>query len=286
MKKTTRSDYHVHPNYSIDAAPVPIRDYCLKALELGLREICFTTHVELEPEREALDKYVMFRGEKIAADNEAWLESYFEEIAQAQEEFKSVNLQIRAGVEMGYCLGTEKKIEKILNSYPFDFVLGSIHTLQHIAISSMKESPLYYTSRSLATMRQDYFTTLKEAVASGLFDCIAHVDLYTRYGIRQYGPAVFSVHRGVIEDILAEMKRKKIGLEINTSSLRRGLTEFHPSKEILALAAEAGVEIFTVGSDAHSLEQLGDHVDEAIDLLKEFKLTNHGFYRRKPYPLE
>ena len=44
-----RTDYHVHPDYSIDASPVKIRDYCQKALELELREICFTTNVELDP---------------------------------------------------------------------------------------------------------------------------------------------------------------------------------------------------------------------------------------------
>jgi histidinol-phosphatase (PHP family) len=77
-----------------------------------------------------------------------------------------------------------------------------------------------------------------------------------------------------------------MGLEINTSSLRRGLQEFHPTREIVALAAKAGVEIFTIGSDAHSLEQVGDHLDEAQALLEEFNLVNHVFNRRRatPYP--
>ncbi|HHU32034.1 MAG: histidinol-phosphatase [Zhaonellaceae bacterium] len=280
-----KTDYHVHPNYSIDASPVEIKEYCNKALELGLAEICFTTHVELEPERNDIDNFVILAGQKVSVFNEFWLDKYFEEIVEAQDEYAGT-LKVKAGIEIGYCPGVEKTIEKMLNNYPFDFVLGAIHCLRHIAISSMKESPVYYESRDLATLRQDYFETLEEAVATGLFDCIAHVDLYSRYGFKHYGPDIHSIHQGAIEPIFEKMARKGMGLEINTSSLRRGLKEFHPSKEIVQLAAESGIEVFTVGSDAHSLEQLGDHIDEALELLKKLNLTNHGFTKRKAYPIE
>ncbi|NLW06700.1 MAG: histidinol-phosphatase HisJ family protein [Clostridia bacterium] len=282
--KLARTDYHIHPNYSIDASPIRIKDYCFRALELGLVEICFTTHVEIDPVRREIDNYVALNGEKIPVLNLAWLDNYFDEITKAQEAFKTDSLKIKAGIEIGYCQGVEKDIEIIVGNYPFDFVLGAIHCLDHIAISSLKESPNYYKTRSLATMRADYFTTLKEAVTSGFFDCIAHLDLYRRYGFKHYGPEILTIHRGVIEPIFEEMARRGMGLEINTSSRRRGLKEFHPAKEIVALAAKAGVKIFTVGSDAHSLEQLGDYIDEALAFLKQFKLTNHVYSQRRAIP--
>ncbi|NLY42606.1 MAG: histidinol-phosphatase HisJ family protein [Clostridiaceae bacterium] len=279
-----RTDYHVHPNYSIDAFPVQIREYCKKALELNLAEICFTTHIELEPERREIDNFVIFNGEKISVFNHAWLDSYLSEIAQANQEFRHYNLKVKAGIEVGYCRGCEKYVEEIVNNYPFDFVLGAIHCLDHIAISSMKESPYYFQNKSLAELRKEYFTTLEEMVTTGLFDCIAHLDLYIRYGLRHYGPEILTIHRGVIESIFSEMTRRGMGLEVNTSSRRRGLKEFHPIREILDLAARAGIKIFTVGSDAHSLDQLGDYIDEALDLLKDLNLRNHVFTRRKAVP--
>jgi histidinol-phosphatase (PHP family) len=77
------------------------------------------------------------------------------------------------------------------------------------------------------------------------------------------------------------MSRRGMGLEINTSSRRRGLKEFHPAGEILALAVKSGIKIFTVGSDAHSLEDLGGYINEALEILKEYKLRNHVFNRRQ-----
>ncbi len=283
--KSARTDYHIHPNYSIDASPFKIRDYCLKAVELKLSEICFTTHIELDPVRNEIDNFVICNGEKLSVFNYTWLDCYFEEIARAQEEFKNTNLKVKAGIEIGYCRGCEKQIEKIVNNYPFDFVLGAIHCLDHIAISSMKESPRYFQNKSLSELRTDYFTTLQDAVTTGFFDCIAHVDLYLRYGVRHYGPEILTVHRGAAEPIFKEMARRGMGLEINTSSRRRGLKEFHPTKEMLALAAKCGIKIFTVGSDAHSPDELGGHIDEALALLKELNLRNHVFTRRKATPL-
>ena len=286
MMKLARTDYHIHPDYSIDASPVRVKDYCYRALELGLTEICFTTHLELDPVRRDIDNFAVLNGERISVYNYAWLDKYFVEITQAREEFRGDGLQVKAGIEVGYCQGCEKDIEKIIGSYPFDFVLGAIHCLDHIAISSMKESPRYFQLRSLSQVRKEYFSTLREAVVTGLFDALAHVDLYRRYGFRHFGPEILTIHRGAIEPIFKEMVRRGMGLEINTSSLRRGLQEFHPTREIVALAAKAGVEIFTIGSDAHSLEQVGDHLDEAQALLEEFNLVNHVFNRRRatPYP--
>ncbi len=282
--KPARTDYHVHPSYSIDASPVKIKDYCLKALELKLTEICFTTHIELDPVRREIDNFVILDGKKLSVFNESWLDSYFEEITRAREEFSHANLNVKAGIEIGYCRGCENFVERITRNYPFDYVLGAIHCLNHIAISSMKESPEYFQNHSLARLRTDYFTTLQEAVTTGFFDCIAHVDLYIRYGIRHYGPEILNIHHGAIEPVFTEMARRGMGLEVNTSSRRRGLEEFHPTREMLALAAKSGIKVFTVGSDAHSLDELGGCIDEALALLSSLNLRNHVFTRRQAFP--
>lgn len=279
-----RTDYHIHPNYSIDASPATMHDYCLKAVELGLSEICFTTHVELDPVRHHLENFVNIDGKRVPVHEKGWLDKYFGELREVQEKFNGKGLKIKAGVEIGFCPGVEKEIEKLINNYPFDYILGAIHCLNHISISSKKESPEYFRHNNVSQMAEEYFNILKEAVQSELFDCIAHVDLYRRYGYRFYGDAVLTVHRGRIEPIFEEMAQMGMGLEINTSSIRRGLKEFHPTKEILALAAGCGIKIYTIGSDAHSPEELGGGIDEALELLKEYQLHNYLYDQRKPYP--
>lgn len=279
-----RTDYHVHPNYSIDASPVTMYEYCEKALQLNLAEICFTTHVELDPVREQVENFVYVGGRRVPVHDPHWLDRYFQELLEVRERFNEEGLTVRAGVEIGYCPGVEKDIERMIDNYPFDYVLGAIHCLDHISISSKKESPVYFRRKSVTQMAQAYFRVLMEAVQTGLFDCIAHVDLYRRYGYSFYGDAVFTAHRGFIEPVFAEMARRGMGLEINTSSRRRGLQDFHPAEEILSLAAQHGIAIFTVGSDAHSLAELGGDIDEALALLERYRLENYVFTQRKPCP--
>ena len=92
-----------------------------------------------------------------------------------------------------------------------------------------------------------------------------------------------TIHREMIEPILSRMAKQGMGLEINTSSYRRGLKEFHPTKEILRLAVQAGISVFTVGSDAHTLCELGDNIEAALLLLKEYNLNNHIFTQRQAH---
>ncbi len=265
-----KTDYHIHPDYSPDADGVKIIDYCHRALELNLEEICFTTHLEFGPPGSAQPD---------------WLENYIAEIREAQEEFRPQGLKIKAGIEVGYRRGYEKEIERIVKQYPFDYVLGAIHDLAGYSIASAKESPAYFAGRDIRAVRQEYFSLLEEAVKSGLFDAIAHLDIYCRYGIKYFGSQISTIHRGIVEPILQEMSGRKMALEINTSSMSKNLKDFHPSKEIIALAKKAGIKIFTVGSDAHRLNSLGRHIDAALALLEAFGLKNHVFTRRIASPL-
>ena len=117
---------------------------------------------------------------------------------------------------------------------------------------------------------------------TGLFDCIAHVDLYRRYGRAFLGPAADDLHRGHVEKIFRDMAQRGIGLEINTSGLRRGLGDLHPSPDIMKTAVQSGITIFTTGSDAHSLAETGQGIDVARRLLSGFSLSATTFTRRKP----
>ncbi|NLK00835.1 MAG: histidinol-phosphatase HisJ family protein [Clostridia bacterium] len=279
------TDYHIHPDYSMDALPISIDRYCERAVELGLREICFTTHFELDPLREQMDNFVIYKGKKHPVSDYRWLDGYLQEIQDAGDSYESDGLAVKAGVEIGYDLGLGKEVEKVVEAYPFDFVLGSVHCLDHTAISSMEESPKYFSTHSLSQTREDYFNILNEAVETGLFHCIAHIDLYRRYGYEYYGPNVNTIHRGVIEGIFKEMAHRGMGLEVNTSARRRGFPDFHPSEEILSMAVKAGVEVYTVGSDAHRLEDLGCGIEDALELLNKYGVHNHIFYQGRAVPL-
>ncbi|MCL5779826.1 MAG: histidinol-phosphatase [Firmicutes bacterium] len=275
------ADYHVHPGYSMDAEPWSIHHYCQRAVELGLQEICFTTHFECDPLRKHIDWLVRLNGRLLPMDQWSWVDHYLSEIEKAKGVFKPAGLTVRAGVEVGYGLGLEPVIEKLVTDYPWDYVLGSVHCLDHIAISSRKESPTYFQGRTAKQVCQDYYKIMAEAVGTGFFDCVGHLDIYKRYGLDYLGEEINEVELEHGERILRQMARQGMGLEINTSRKRKG-QDFFPSVRLLKLARECGVKIFTVGSDAHSVSELGQGLLQAVELLYEHGLSLHGFHQRVP----
>lgn len=279
-------DYHIHPDYSIDADPFSMDQYCSRAVEIGLGEICFTTHYEFDPVRADLDWFVRCGG-KIVPMHPAsgWLDTYFAEAAACAVKYAPQGLKVRTGIEAGYDLGLEKKIEEVLLAYPFDFVIGSVHCLDHVAISSKKESMDYYKYKKLHQVAADYYHTLREAVKSGLFDVIGHLDIYRRHGTAFFGEETASVFGSYIEDILKEMVKTKTGLELNTSSFRHGQGSFYPHENILSMARRSGVSVFTAGSDCHRLSELGMGISEAMERGKKLGINVCGFEKRKAIPV-
>ena len=259
-------DYHIHPDYSIDAEPFSMNSYCQKAVELGLKDICFTPHCEFDPIRQHLDWSVRCGGMLLPMHPVLWLDKYFKDIEECAVHYAPMGLKVKAGLEAGFDLGLEKEIEAVLTEYPFDFVIGSVHCLNHIAISSNRESAGYFRGKSSEKVARGYYKTLREAVVTGLFDVVGHLDIYRRHGTKFLGESINSAFREYIDDVLELMVKTGTGLELNTSSRRYGQGAFYPAVEILKEAVKKGVTSFTVGSDCHRLSELGLRVTEALDI--------------------
>jgi histidinol-phosphatase (PHP family) len=259
-------DFHVHCEYSADAGGT-IEQYARTALKKGLKHICFTTHCDLDPERRHHDGRVRFKGEIVDVTSD-WIASYVEEIREASFRYLDTGLRILCGLEMGYTPGIEHLIEPIIDSFPFDFILGGVHTLAGIDIVSAGESSEYFETRTPRQVCEEYYRDLGEAVTSDLFDCIAHIDIYKRCGLDFYGEPLSTAHRGLVEPVLAEIARRDLSLEINSGGLRKGLRWPYPSPDILKAAREAGVLHVTPGSDCHRPEDVGYGLDDCLAVVR------------------
>jgi len=275
-------DYHIHPDYSIDADPFTMESYCQKAQQMGLKEICFTTHCEFDQLRKHLDWYVRCGGETVPMHPARWVDRYFADISACATAYASSGLIVKTGLEAGYDLGLEGEIEKLLVQYPFDFVIGSVHCLDHIAISAMNESSAYFAGKKLRQVAAAYYKTLQEAVSTGLFDVIGHFDIYRRHGHKFFGDEIKKIYEEYIGDVLDLMLKNGTGLEINTSSLRHGQGPFYPSEEILSAAVKSGIKNFTVGSDCHRVSELGQGVGTAIAAANRYGIRLSVYEKRKP----
>lgn len=264
-----KADYHVHPDYSLDATGT-VDQYCQKALELGLKEICFTTHYDSDPFRIDEDPFMRIDGEVVPL-SEKNVKRYIDDMKRANEKYSPSGLTVKVGLEVDYAPHIEDQLRRDLTSFNFDYLLGAVHCLDHIAISASCEAEKYFKTKSMEETVEEYYKVLQQAVESGLFDAIAHLDIYKKYGLGFYGENILTAHSGLVEPVLELMVKNNVGMEINTGVLRRGHKEFCPGLEILNLALRMGVNIVALGSDAHKVEHLGKGIEEAYMLVERLK---------------
>jgi len=272
-------DYHIHPDYSHDASDSVV-DYCWCALNKGIEEICFTTHYDPDPVRANIERVVVKGVEQPM--NYDWAGTYLQEINEARTQFPQ--LRIRAGIEIGYEMGLEGRIADFVSRNRFDFVLGAVHCLDHIAITSrseLNEFRMYLKTKGVDFIAQRYFDYVRAAAQSQLFDCIAHLDIWRKYILLEMGEEFDRAITKFVPLMIEAIVQAGVGLEINTASLRRGDNEPYPIRKIIAQAVEAGINTFTIGSDAHCAGDLGSGVQEAIRILKRFGLNPARFENRR-----
>ena len=259
-------DYHIHPDYSMDAQG-SIEEYCQKALEIGLSEICFTPHYDTDPARKEIDAYMRVDGNLVKLTDEV-VQKYIDEVHKAKDKYSALGLSVKVGLEVDYAVHIEEGLGRKLPQFGLDFCLGAIHCLDHIAITSTHESEKYFRGKTAQQICQEYFTVFEAAVSSGLFKTMAHLDGYKIYGINFCGEKILTAHQGLVEPILELMAQKGVGLEINTGSFRKGHRETSPGVDILKMASRLGVKVNTLGSDAHQVKDLGKDLDVAQEFLR------------------
>lgn len=262
-------DYHIHPGYSLDAEG-SLEDYIKLAIKLGYKEIGFTPHLEISKKRKETDDYIKLNN-KIVDMRSDWLSHYFSEIDNLRKKYKEI--KIKAGIEVGYYEEEEEEIREIIKKYPFDYVLGAIHSLDTISITESKENnKLIRAFNDVNQYLERYFQLLKKAIKSKIFTHIAHIDIYKKFGYKIFGNEIRELGLRYLKDILKLMKKKNISLEINTSGFRQPFKELYPSEEVIKICKKIGIKKFLIGSDTHYPKDFGDYIHWGYLIIKRYKL--------------
>ncbi|HZL06875.1 MAG TPA: histidinol-phosphatase HisJ family protein, partial [Coriobacteriia bacterium] len=152
--------------------------------------------------------------------------------------------------------GHEEHVARLVTRYPFDLVLGSVHYIDGWAFDDPERQDGYGAWDTLALWER-YFADVARAAATGLIDVLGHVDLVKKFG---FVPTedLADLYRRASEAIAAS----GVTVEINTAGLRKPCAEMYPGQELLTELVRHGVPL-TVGSDAHSPEDVGANWHEA-----------------------
>lgn len=251
-------DYHVHTVYSDDSDYL-MEDVVKDAIDLGIKEICFTDHVDygIKVDHEEKEKA---RAPHLLNVN---YPIYFDEIKTLSKKYKD-EITIKAGLEFGVQTHTIFDFEKVFNTHPMDFVILSCHQVEDKEFWTQD----FQKGRTQKEYQERYYQELFDVVQTYKnYSVLGHLDLINRYD--ENGAYPFEKVKDIITKILKTVIADGKGIEINTSSHRYGLSDLTPSRDILKLYKDLGGTIITLGSDTHKKEHLGAYIEETKDELKK-----------------
>jgi len=258
-------DTHLHTHFSADskASPKDMVEGCIKK---GLTGICFTDHMDLD-----------YRENPGIFDLD--VERYQKVLLTLQEEYSSL-IPIHFGIEIGLQPHIVEENNKIATNYPFDFIIGSTHVVDHIDIYY----PDFYKGRKEDDCYRQYFEeTLTNIQSDAIFDVYGHLDYVIRYGENKNKYYSYEKFADIIDEILRTLIEKGKGIELNTAGFKYGLGHAHPTLDTLKRYKELGGEIITIGSDAHAPDQVAWSFDKVPTILKDAGFEYYTVFKeRKP----
>lgn len=260
-------DFHVHTVFSSDCEVNP-QEYLERAMRLGMKEICFTDHMDLDYPAE--NSKEMF---KLNADD------YFDALTKLKETNQD-NIKIKIGIEVGLNPAVNDANNTFINKYPFDFIIGS----SHIVNGNDPYYSSYWDNRSPKDCIMEYYEAiLRNVTFYDNYDVYGHLDYIRRYVPDKSYVYIDSDFYDITEMILKNIIARGKGIELNTRGLSKGFTTFIPTISLLDRYKKLGGEIVTLGSDAHFCKNLGYGFKTAKDILLNtgFKYVT-SFENRKP----
>lgn len=261
-------DYHVHTNYSDDSEYL-MEDVIKDAIDMGMKEICFTDHVDygIKVDQENLTKeeiVELSKGHEFAPLNVHY-PRYFTEIENLQKKYSKIS--IKKGMEFGVQVHTIPMYKKLFHQYDFDFIILSCHQVENKEFWTQD----FQRGKTQKEYNERYYQEILKVVKEYKdYSVLGHLDLITRYDKNGIYP--FDQVKDIITDILKIVIDDGKGIEVNTSSHRYGLNDLTPSRDILKLYKELGGKIITIGSDSHKKKHLGAFIEET-----KKELINLGF---------
>jgi histidinol-phosphatase (PHP family) len=253
------ADYHVHTPYC-GHAKGKIIEYVNAGIAAGLQEIGFADH---------LGRYYLTSTQRRRywdwGMDQRNLARYVAELLELREMFQD-RIAVKIGLEVDYIEGAEDLLGPIVEQYPFDFLLCSVHCIpqlgwRHLAnYSSIADSSIIY---------KEYFRLARAALRSGIFQALAHPDFIWRY-IAWPSTDVHLPFAEIVETVrtAAEVHGH---IEINANGLLWSQANTLSCGDPFALLVD---EIYkcnvpvTIGSDAHEPALVGKLFPELTSMLK------------------
>ncbi len=253
------TDGHIHTRLC-NHAKGEMEEYVLSGIEKGLSRLVFLEHMET-----GINYY-----------KRSWLSdddfSYYLSEGERLKVAYSDRIDIQLGVELGYNKRRLDEIYARLEVFNWDRIGISCHFLKiddgceyHLNLLSRDQiNTDRIIQQGIDNVITTYLQHLIEAVAALPGTVLCHLDAALRNipGVR-----FTEKHMVQVDELLDAIKQKGMALEVNTSGFSiRGIP--FPAKQIIKKGLDRNIPL-TVGSDAHSPEEVGRDFDEVTAYIEE-----------------
>ncbi len=212
------------------------------------------------------------------------LHDYFAAMRAARARMHD-NFKLLYGIEAGFQPHLRAHFCQMVQSWPFDHVIGSVHALSGDDIYFVRDVFRMGREKSYAA----YLDALIEMAASGRwFDVLGHYDYVTRFSGYEQPQLTYREQADRFDRLFQLIIANGQSLELNAGSIHAmeqlGAADPMPDPAIFRRYLELGGEFVTIGSDAHTTQDVGLYHQRMQDYLAALGFRHsYVFIDRKPH---
>ena len=263
-KKMTiqKFSYHTHTTFSDGSNSV--EEMLEQAVNLGWNEIGISDHLQIHKYIDKVAEYHIYERiqKKTFKERESDLLKHIEHIRKAAKKYP---LRVLIGLEVDYFSynGWEEEFRSFIKGMDVDYlILGS-----HFCFDE-NDMIMDFGDASKPAHISNHFNNMQKGIESGLFKFVAHIDY-----IRKYQPMRMEDFKPEILGVLDALKKHNVATEFNSKGFSIGIGGPSPSNWVLEELRNRNIPI-AISDDAHSVNMLGIHFEEAESLLQQLNYTN------------
>lgn len=274
-------DVHNHcKDFSPDASQ-PLLERIAEARDLGLPGIILTDHYDKDLVAQDLLPGLSPMGSRPKPGE--WIfytPEYIDRLLTERAALASAGdpFKLLIGVELGYAPQLAEPYRAMIDIYPFDCVLASLHSLEFKDVYYFRD---LYTREKLAVYSLYLEGLIQMLKDMDYANILGHFDYISRYAHYDTKKMAYSDLPDVFDELFRIMIQNQVSLELNIGSQRAkesdGTPMGLPDKAILLRYRELGGELVSLGSDAHHAGFVGRQFRESADYLRSlgFRYLTH-----------
>jgi len=192
-------------------------------------------------------------------------DSYIDSVREAAQQSP---IAVRLGMEVDFLPGKNAAIQALVQPYPWDFLIGSVHVVAGVQLERTGE----LTREEGEARWLVYYVLLREAISSGFFDVVSHP-----VRMRVKNPHLPPALDDELEHLAAVATRCNVALEINGYDMLS-----HPDLvRRLARACALQRTPISVSSDAHRPGGIAQAHQASEEILREAGITKVRTWKQR-----